>query len=128
VWRSDSRYFVEKKVSKSRRIVPEVHVDLVAFDLVREAAADAVEVLLPLGHAWNRTAFRDAFRMRLGRAYSASIHLTLSTSVSTARRIGSDSFGHAPTILARFGSTKNAPDFAPPGYSGLAQHLSELAG
>ena len=54
---------VEERVEVLCRIVPEVHVDLGALDLVRQAAASAVKVILPLGHPRHGAALRDSFRV-----------------------------------------------------------------
>src|SRR4051794_2643643 len=54
---------VKVRIEVFRRVVPEVHVDLVAVDLVADAAAPAVEVILPLGHSRDGSALLHALRM-----------------------------------------------------------------
>src|SRR5262249_33080860 len=48
------------------RVVPEVHVDGIAVDLVADAAAPAVKVILPLGHSWDGATLGDPFWMPKG--------------------------------------------------------------
>ena len=54
---------VEKGVEVIRGVVVEVHVDGIAVNLVAEAAPATMEVILPLGHAWNGATLGDALRV-----------------------------------------------------------------
>src|SRR5262249_35859689 len=54
---------VEERVEILRRVVPEVHVDGLAVDLVADTAPAAVEVVLPFRHSRYRATLRNSFRM-----------------------------------------------------------------
>src|SRR5262249_40018058 len=51
---------VEERVEVLGRVVPEVHVNGVALNLVADAATLAVEVVLPPGHPRHGAALRDS--------------------------------------------------------------------